>query len=42
MYEHAGIAAVILILALAGNLGEPRPPCCEPKLTIGPAVLVFP
>lgn len=42
MYEHVGLAAVLLILALAGNLGEREPPCCEPKVTLGPAVLVFP
>jgi hypothetical protein len=41
MHEHVGIAVVILILALAGNLGEPKPPCCEPRLALGPAVLVF-
>jgi hypothetical protein len=42
MYEHIGLAAVLLILALAGNLGELSPPCCAPKVTLGPAVLVFP
>jgi hypothetical protein len=42
MYEHLGIVAVLLILALAGNLGERKPPCCEPMVKIGPAVLVFP
>jgi hypothetical protein len=41
MYEHVGLVAVLLILAIAGNLGEPRPPCCEPMLRIGPAVLLF-
>ncbi len=41
MYEHVGLAAVLLILALAGNLGDREPPCCEPKMTLGPAVLVF-
>jgi hypothetical protein len=42
MYEHVGLVAVLLILAMAGHLGEPKPPCCEPVVKIGPAVLVFP
>ena len=42
MYEHTGLAALLLILALAGNLGERESPCCDPKLSLGPAVLVFP
>jgi hypothetical protein len=41
MYEHVGLAAILLILALAGNLGEREPPCCEPKVTLGPAVIVL-
>jgi hypothetical protein len=41
MYEHVGLVAVLLILAVAGHLGEPKPPCCEPTVKIGPAVLVF-
>lgn len=41
MYENAGLAALLLILALAGNLGDREPPCCEPLVTLGPAVLVF-
>ena len=41
MYEHVGLAAVLLILALAGNLGEREPPCCKPSVTLGPAVFVF-
>jgi len=40
MHEHVGLAAVLMILALAGHLGEAEP-CCEPKLSLGPAVLVF-
>jgi hypothetical protein len=42
MYEHVGLVAVLLILAVAGNLGERKPPCCAPIVKIGPAVLVFP
>jgi hypothetical protein len=42
MYEHIGLVAVLLILAIAGNLGERKQPCCEPIVKIGPAVLVFP
>jgi hypothetical protein len=42
MHEHVGIVAVLLILALAGNLGERKTPCCEPVVKLGPAVLVFP
>ena len=42
MYENIGLATVLLILALAGHLGDPAPPCCGPKVTLGRAVLVFP
>jgi hypothetical protein len=41
MYEHVGLATILLLLALAGNLGEREPPCCEPKVTVGAAVLVL-
>jgi hypothetical protein len=30
MYEHIGLAAVLVILALAGNLGKSEAPCCDP------------
>jgi hypothetical protein len=42
MYEHLGLAALLFTLALAGFLGETAPPCCATKVTVGPAVLLFP
>jgi hypothetical protein len=42
MYEHVSLVAALLILAVAGKLGDREPPCCGPMVKIGPAVLVFP
>ena len=41
MYEHLGLATLLLILAIAGNLGDQPPACCDSALSLGPAVLVF-
>ena len=42
MYEHVGLVAVLLILARRREPWRDRkPPCCEPMVKIGPAVLVF-
>ena len=42
MYEHLGLAGLLLILALAGFLGETAPTVGATKVTVGPAVLLFP
>ena len=42
MYEHLGIAAVLLILAIAGGMGkDASPACCGTSVAVGPAILVF-
>lgn len=41
MYEHVALGILLLTLALAGNLGEREPPCCEPRVTLGPTVFVL-
>jgi hypothetical protein len=40
MYEHIGLATVLLILALAGNFGESESPCCIPSPSDRPALLL--
>jgi len=40
MYEHIGLATVLLILAIAGNFGASESPCCIPSPSDGPALLL--